>query len=151
MDGWRASTAGQVLFSLEYPEHWEEAEDVMGAAAVFIAPDTGESFRPNLNLIVQDARNDRIESIAAAHATELANALVDTHVLDATEASIDGRPASHVLIAHRNGDDELTLEQWIVLVGNREFILSATAPTGDYPELVDVFAEMVGSVSLADG
>lgn len=139
-----------VEFSIAYPDGWEQIEGALGTELALVAPgDPTSEFRTNVNLVVDrpDPPLD-IDAVRAQHASSLASALNDPRVLDEDTVSVGGHAASRVLVAYTLQGEDLTLEQWIVPVSGRHFVLSATVETVDYASQVADFQEIVESVSF---
>lgn len=135
-----------------YPDDWIELEGMLGSLVACIAPaddSDPRAFRANFNVVVQSPESpEYAEELQAQHGAGLDAALDDVRIIDAGLTTVAELAASRALVTYSLDGDDLTLEQWLVPVGRRTLVLSATATNLDYARFAADFHDIVGSVDL---
>ena len=146
---WARYDSGEHGFSLARPDDWVEAEDLLGTAVAFVAPEiVPEGFLANFNILVIEGEAVPDDDLPGLTAGELAASLVDVMIIEQELTELADRPAAHVLASHRENQWALTLEQWVVALGDRRLVLSATSDTADYAAMADTFEAIADSLEL---
>jgi hypothetical protein len=137
--------------ALPVPEGWRDLGPVAGVLAAFAAPEAerGEPrFAPNANLTTTPGEGAGLDVHAERQAQVLGVLLTDAVLLDEEAAELGGVPALRRLVAYRQGIFELTLEQWLLVAGDRLVALSVTCESLDAPAVAPVAAEMAAGLRV---
>jgi hypothetical protein len=137
---------------LRHPPGWTLVSNAFGAIVATIAPARGDAtFCSNFNVVLQDdgAAMTQDECIAAQLAG-LQTTLDGVIVLESEPTTVGDLPGARALAAYRDGDLELTLEQWMAPVAAGTLVLSATALTSDFPHDAEALRKIAASVRLND-
>lgn len=141
---------GETQLSIAYPERWDETEGLLGTLVALLAPvDDPRDFRANVNVVIDTPDSPTsVEEVAQQHGSALVAALDEARLLDTATVVVGGRDASRVLITYPLDGEDLTLEQWIVPLGRRNVVVSATSSNTEYPALTVDFQDIIASVSF---
>ncbi|MDX6689206.1 MAG: hypothetical protein QOG15_663 [Solirubrobacteraceae bacterium] len=149
-DSWSLYVLPARECELRHPPDWTVVSGMFGSLVAVIAPPRGsDAFRTNLNIVLQPADEAMSqEECVATQLIALETALADVIVLE-SEATVFGeRAGARAVAAHRDGDHELTLEQWMAPVEAGTLVLSATALTSDFPHDAETLRAIADSVRL---
>jgi hypothetical protein len=135
-------------FSIPLPAGWEVSEEVDGAALVAAEPDRGGGFRSNVVVTIETRPVGLGLAGWAERCTGLLSEELDhCRVLDAAEAVIGRLPARRALVHYAHPElGGVNLEQWMLLYGERGFVVSASTAVPDYDDRCELMASVAGSL-----
>ncbi len=140
-------------FALKYPAAWSFAEDLAGAAAVFVSPKENalDIFQENVNVVVQDISQ---HPMSLNKYTEMAvtqmQAVFGTNleVLDSSPTFIDGREGHQFVFIGKGPDGNFRyLCRWTI-VGTSAYQITYTAMESGYPKLLPQAKRMMRSFKI---
>lgn len=128
-------------FALKYPAAWSFAENLGGAAAVFVSPKEHalDVFQENVNVVVQDISQNpmALDKYTETAITQM-RAVFGTNleILDSSPALIDGREGHQFIFVGKGPDVRFQyMCRWTV-VGTRAYQITYTAMESGYPRLL---------------
>lgn len=151
MDQWLPHRHPASDVRLERPAWWDLAEDDEGL--VLLAPETDLAGAPRSSLTVvweETGAAPEGDDPVTDHVEELSRIVPDFQLLDLEASRVGSRPAYRVLVAGREDDASVTLEQWWLEADGATVTVSGLAPTMEYDEVADVFARVVASFGFPD-
>ncbi len=130
------------------PPGWEEViatpDDVR-----FVATDEPRAVQPSFTATIRrEPKFTRIHDLRKRHASEFLAALDSPRLIDESTTEVDERPASRVLVAAVEDGNDLTVHQWVVPVGSRSVVVTATALAPDFPSQFVTFQDLLESVAI---
>jgi hypothetical protein len=144
---YRHSSAG---FAIPLPAGWETSEQIEGAALVAVEPDRGGAFRSNV-VVTGETRpvglglSDWAERCVGLLSQELDHC----RLLDTEDTVIGRLPARRVLVHYVHPElGGVNLEQWMLLYGERGFVVSASTAVPDYDERCELMAGIAGGLRI---
>ncbi|MBJ7472921.1 MAG: hypothetical protein JHD16_16560 [Solirubrobacteraceae bacterium] len=115
----------------------------------FVAADEPRAVQPSFTAQVRkEPKYLRLPELRFGHADELVQAVDAPRLIDTNEAEVDERPASRVLVACVEDGEDVSVEQWIVPLGSRSVVVTATALAPDFATLYLQFQDLVESLSI---
>jgi hypothetical protein len=117
---------------------------------VAVEPERGGAFRSNVVVTIET----RPVGLGLAGWAErcvglLSEELDHCRLLDAAEAVIGRLPARRVLVHYVDaGAGGVNLEQWMLLYGERGFVVSASTAVPDYDARCELMASLAGGLRI---
>lgn len=142
------STAG---FSVPAPRDWLLREDPQArVAVVIVAPESGNDFRPNMVVTVDDLEPGQTLHTWQDFVESVNPEMLDRYLLIDTEVrALRGHNVFRRLAHHANPDGvSLTMDQWSTIRGNVGYTLTATAETMEFQQTAGMFAAIAGGFRM---
>jgi len=140
-------------FALKYPAVWSFAENLGGAAAVFVSPKEHalDIFQENVNIVVQDISQNPLglDQYTATAITQM-QAVFGTNleILDSSPTLIDGREGHQFGFIGKGPDGNFQyLCRWTI-VGTSAYQITYTAMESGYPKLLPQAERMMRSFKI---
>lgn len=132
-------------YSLRFPFDWQVLKGVMGTDLIALAPtvDAEDLFRENVNVISAklEAPLSR-EEYYAFNMRSLAQLLVDFDLEESLDISLDGVEAKKIIFTHTMGVVNAKVMQFLILDGDRAYVMTFTADPLDFEQLKPKFEEI---------
>lgn len=145
---YRHSNAG---FSVPAPRDWLLREDPQDkVAAVIVAPEDGDEFRPNMVVTVDDLEPGQSLLAWQEFVESVSPKMLDGYLLIDTEVrTLRGHDVFRRLAHHANPDGvALTMDQWSTVRGNVGYTLTTTAETMEFQQTAGMFAAIAGGFRM---
>lgn len=140
-------------FSLPAPRRWQLRENPRDkVAAVFLAPEGGGRFRPNLVVTLDDLSSDESLLRWQQAAEDVASQLLDQYVLIDTEVRESDSDRVYWRLAHHAapGGVAVTIQQWATVRAGHGYTLTATTSTEDLPHIAGLFTAVAHGFRVDD-
>jgi hypothetical protein len=144
---WTQSRLGSVLLS--HPADWDVLPVEAPLYLLRASSSSPDGFSPNITVVERPGSVHDLDALLVTQIGEL-ELLTDVLMLDAEETELARRPATRVLAAHRAGDDELTVEQWVIPTGRQLVTVSVTSAASHHADVVDLLDAIVTTVQIDD-
>lgn len=141
-------TSEDAGFSIQFPYKWEVRQGIMGNDMVAMAPtlDLEDLFRENANIIFAkldvEISKDQYYSY---NMNSLAQLLTDFDLEENEDVNLDGEVVKRIVFTHTMGIVNAKVLQYLVLVGNKAFVLTFTADPLDFDRFRPSFEEIAQS------
>ena len=139
----------QYGFSVQFPVDWTKPEDVPGTAIQFFAPsqDPTDSFRENLNIIVQDlGQRLTLEEYSQPYLEQLQ--IVADSGIQLSDVTLAGLPAKQAAFTKSVQDKSVDFRQIWTVKEQRAYILTFTSETSKSAQYTGIFTQMATSFKL---
>lgn len=140
-------------FALKYPAAWSFAENLGGAAAVFVSPKEHalDVFQENVNVVVQDIPQGPmgLDKYTETAITQM-QAVFGTNleILDSSPTFIDGREGHQFVFIGKGPDVRFQYMCRWTIVGTRAYQITYTAMESGYPRLLPQAERMMQSFKI---
>ena len=138
-------------FSLVIPEDWEKQEKVMGCALIALSPleGQGDQFRENVTVVVEELpRKLSLDDYVGLSRQNLEKLMTDFEVEEEADVEIGGIAAKQLVYAHRMGQINPKVLQYVLVEGKKGLALTCTATPESYDKYLEQFQTIVKSLQL---
>lgn len=135
-------------YSIQFPLGWELREGFMGTDVVALAPviDLQELFRVNINIIYSklevSATRDEYYDL---NLKVLNQQLEDFDLESNKDVKLDGVDAKEFIFTHTLGIVNAKVLQYLVLNGDKAYVITFTADPNQFKNYKDVFDQIAAS------
>lgn len=145
-DAWTTSEAGGV--ALRHPAEWPlAATDEHTLLTVRSPSQSPEGFFANVNAVQREATTADAAELLDQQVAELSQ-LEEVEILSQGIGQLGTRTATHLVCAIHARELELTLEQWMVPLGETAITISVTAASSNYDDESDTLTAIAKSLEL---
>lgn len=135
-------------YSIQFPLGWEVMQGVMGTDVIALAPasDPNDLFRENINIIYANLDESiSREEYYDLNMKSLGQLLVDYDLEKSEDIKIDGLDAKKIIFTHTMGVVNAKVLQYLLLDGNKAYVMTFTADPLDFDKYHKTFEEIENS------
>lgn len=138
-------------FSVSYPAGWEmNTSGYMGSS--FFVMDTSqsadESFRENVNLIIQETQNMELKAFAQITEDQLRSAIEGFKVVKKGDAKLSGFDAYEMVFTGTQGENKLKWKQVYTIQNNKVYVVTFTSGLSSYDSHIATTDKIIASLKI---
>jgi hypothetical protein len=138
-------------FALTFPDGWKLRENYRDMPLVAVAPaGDADAFPVNLNVrLVGNPDGASLDEFYRNHFDEdIARAVHENFErIDVSDRQVGSHPAKRVVYTHRIAPDDLKSVAWLVLAGQRGYIITGNAALAQFNEYEPIFDQVATSLA----
>ena len=138
-------------YAIDFPENWEIMEGIMGTDVVALAPETDQDdlFRENVNVLYGEIDPTiEEESYYTQNLESLKQLLTDFSLEESKDVVINTLKARRLIFLHRMGHIKAKVMQYLILKGNKAYVLTFTADPDDFKTHKKHFESIANSFEI---
>lgn len=138
-------------FSAILPAGWEQKVDYMDTEVIFLSPMESDDDRFQENVTVTSGELSQPLTMDECYQMSLADmreTLKDFKEESSGDMKVDGNDVKFIVYAHKPGDLDLKGISYIIVKGNRVFVVTCAAEHDKFDKYKDVFEQTVQSFKI---
>ena len=145
--GWLTYTDSQNKFTMTYPREW--TQEKVGNMAAFLSPQENftDSFRENVNLMLQDLSQQPMDLKQYTELTknQITQMFGDSAILSSGSKTIGGQPAVEMTYNMFNQGHHLKIKQYWFIIGTTAYLFTYTAQPEKFSKFEETALTVINS------
>lgn len=138
-------------YSIYFSDQWEVIQNVMGTDLIALSSnsDPADLFRENMNIIYSELEIPITpEEYYRFNIESLSELLIDFDLESSSDVTLNGVKARKITFTHTMGVVNARVIQYLILLGNRAFVMTFTSDPIDYQKVKPGFEKIAQSFQL---
>lgn len=139
-------------YSLDFPSKWQTREHFMSTSVIGLSPleSAHDAFAENVNVVVEElGAGVPLATYTKASGQNLAKFLNQYKLIENKTVRLHGHDAQRLVYEHAQGQFKLRALVYLLVEGDRGYVLTCTAERASYPKFQGQFEKICQSFALA--
>lgn len=140
-------------FSMDFPGTWQTRENFMSTSVIGLSPleSANDTFAENVNVVVEElSQNVPLTTYTKASGQNLAKFLNQYKLLENKTVQLNGHDAQRLVYEHTQGQFKLRALVYLVVEGDRGYVLTCTAERASYAKYQGQFEKICQTFAVKD-